>query len=531
MPFITPDNTDNRRLLGVYIYYRLSLGLLLGILHWTGLSQEVFGSARPTLFTNVAVLYIAACVLSLLLYWANLLTTKTVHLLAILIIDFVGLVVLIYASDNLNDGLGYLLLIPMAVASTFLHNRLSIGLAAFATLLVLGMSLLNISSGWGDSSSFFAAGITGVSLFITAIAFNLSAEKIQSSEQTARQQTQQANYLQIISQRIVETMRTGIIVVDNHLRIQLINNAAAQLLTVNNRFEGIDKIDAIYQRLSQWQNDGVIPAGFDFNLENNQIVKVSFATLEEAQFPSIMLFIEDMQRLNQEAQQLKLASLGRLTASIAHEIRNPLGAISHAEQLLSESNSIVANDKKLLSIIHNHSQRINFIITNILEFSRRKRADPQVIHVNQWLRDFKHEFLQHRTGNIDIIDEQRDVHAKVDTNHLYQIINNLLDNGMRYSNAHIQEEKMTLKVNVRTMDQRPYIDIIDYGKGIPSDKRHHIFEPFYTTEDTGSGLGLYLCKELSEANQANLSYSYDIHKTVSIFRLVLAHPKRKIELE
>jgi two-component system sensor histidine kinase PilS (NtrC family) len=309
---------------------------MLGIMHWTGLSRDIFGDAHPELFTDIALLYIAIATLSLLLYWAKILRAYTTHLLAVLIFDFITLVVMIYASGNLTGGLGYLLLIPMAIGSTFLRGQANIGLAAFGTILVIGMSLININNGFGDSKDFFSAGITGVSLFVTAIAFRIFSEKVQTSQYTAKKQTEQADYLQLISQRIVETMRTGIIVVDRDLRIQLINHAAALLLTVNNRFEGVVRVKPIYERLEQWQNDGVIPSSFNFSLENNQTLKVSFAPLEDSRFPSLMLFVEDTQRLNQEAQQLKLASLGRLTASIAHEIRNPLGAISHASQLLDE---------------------------------------------------------------------------------------------------------------------------------------------------------------------------------------------------
>jgi two-component system sensor histidine kinase PilS (NtrC family) len=529
--FLSPTTHDNVRLLGTYVYYRLGLGLILGLMHWAGLSRDVFGYVHPQLFTNVVIFYIIVCTLSLILYRGKSLKPYSAHLLALLAFDFAALVSMIYSSGNLTGGLGYLLLIPMAVGSSFLRGQANIGLAAFGTILVLGMSLLSIKNGASDVRGFFTAGVTGLALFVTAIAFRIFSEKVKVSENTAKKQTEQANYLQLISQKIVETMRTGIIVVDRDLRIQLINNAAALMLTINNKFEGIKGIPSIYKHLKSWKENGVIPSPFTLTLEDNQSIKVSFAYLNDSRFPSIMLFIEDMQRLGQEAQQLKLASLGRLTASIAHEIRNPLGAISHASQLLEESKSINNDDQKLLTIIHNHSQRINFIINNILDFSRRKNADPETINLNQWLSDFKSEYLQHHIGSIEVIYRQRNIYAKIDSTHLHQIISNLVENGMRYSLQKMGREIIKIVIDIQENTHRPFIEIIDYGSGIDDEKTHHLFEPFYTTEVTGSGLGLYLCKELSEANQANLSYHYDKKNKSSLFKLVLAHHQRRIELQ
>ncbi|MEO0442573.1 MAG: ATP-binding protein [Pseudomonadota bacterium] len=531
MAFLATTTKDYHRLLGIYVYYRLSLGLLLGAVHWTGLAKDVFGSARPGLFTDVAVVYIVICVITLFLFWQKKLQPFSTHLLFLLSFDFIALVLMIFASGNITGGLSYLLLIPMAIGSTFLGNQISIGLAAFGTILVLVMVLININTDIGDSRAFFSAGVTGVSLFVTAIAFRIFSDKVQSSEYRAKKQTEQANYLQLISQRIVETMRTGIIVIDRDLRIQLINNAAAVLLSSNKRFQGLNTIEPLAIQLEQWQSDGIIPNSFHFLFDKHRTLQVSFASLDDRRFPSLMLFIEDMQRLNQEAQQLKLASLGRLTASIAHEIRNPLGAISHASQLLNESETIDKQDEELLTIIDKHSQRINFIINNILGFSRRKGASPEFVNVTQWLRDFKQDYLQHHPGSINIESESNTIYAKIDPNHLYQIVSNLVDNGMRHTEKHIGEKKISILIGIETEEERPYLQVVDYGEGIPAESQNKIFEPFFTTESTGSGLGLYLCKELSEANQAELRYDFDTASTTSRFILLLAHPQRKIELK
>ncbi len=503
---------------------------MLGLIHYADISQDVFGSSSPNLFTDVSIVYIAICLLSLIRIRSIDSIPDNIHLSTILICDFIALILMIYASGNINAGLSYLLLIPMAMAATFIKGQ-AYGLAAFGTLLLLLMTFISFKQGDANSQSIFTAGLTGVSLFVITIVVRTFSHKIKVSQDTVKRQKQKTQYSQLISQRIVETMRTGIIVVDTDLKIQLINRAATVLLTKDNKFEDLGDIVFLYEKLFHWQTSDIIPQTMVFESVNNNTIRASFAPLEDERFPSMMIFIEDMQRIGQEAQQLKLASLGRLTASIAHEIRNPLGAISHASQLLNESDSIAQSDQKLLGIIHNHSQRINFIINSILDFSRRNNALPEIINLSQWAENFKREYLeQHNDAIIDIISNEEGITTTVDSNHLYQILTNLVDNGLRYNERSTGEKKVTLQIRLQKKDQCPVIDIIDNGTGIKKEDVHKMFEPFYTTDSMGSGLGLYLCKELSEANQANLRYNYDTEKQQCVFSLILAHPKRRIIL-
>ena len=393
------------------------------------------------------------------------------------------------------------------------------------------MTLISIEQGSERNKSLFYAGLTGVSLFVITVTVRIFSERIKVSQETVKKQEQETQYSQLISQHIVETMRTGIIVVDTNLVIQLINRAATVLLTKDNTFDNLSDIVVLYEKLFYWKTHNAMPASMIFESVNNNTIRASFAALEDERVSSVIIFIEDMQQLTQEAQQLKLASLGRLTASIAHEIRNPLGAISHASQLLNESTTIEKNYHQLLDIIHNHSQRINFTINSILNFSRRDNASPEIININDWLQKFKREYLeQHSDAIIDITIENKIIQTTIDPNHLYQIITNLVDNGLRYNQKNTGEKKVALQVRLQEKNQCPVIDVIDNGLGIKASDIHKIFEPFYTTDALGSGLGLYLCKELSEANQANLRYSYNTVRKQCVFSLILAHHKRRIIL-
>jgi two-component system sensor histidine kinase PilS (NtrC family) len=222
-----------------------------------------------------------------------------------------------------------------------------------------------------------------------------------------------------------------------------------------------------------------------------------------------LIYLEDSSVMAQQAQQMKLASLGRLAAGVAHEIRNPLGAISHAGQLLSESPQLEGPDKRLTEIIQTQSRRMNRIIENVLQLSRRAHSNPQHIRLQSWLEHFASEFAQERHVDahsiaVDINPPDMEIH--VDPTQLQQVLTNLCDNGVRHSADHPGLPKVELRGGVTRESGGPFLDVIDHGSGIPPENAEHIFEPFFTTETTGTGLGLYIARELCEINRARLSY-------------------------
>ena len=209
--------------------------------------------------------------------------------------------------------------------------------------------------------------------------------------------------------------------------------------------------------------------------------------------------------MQQRAQQIKLASLGRLTASIAHEVRNPLGAISHAGQLLSESELLTMEDKRLTRIITEHSRRVNRIIENVLSLSRREAAIPETIELRGWLDRFIEEFTarnQLSHAAVQVVMQTDNLMALFDPGQLHQIMWNLCENALRYSK---RNPLLEFHCGIRSETGRSYIDVIDHGRGIPGEMVEQLFEPFFTTEAKGSGLGLYIARELCEANRASLN--------------------------
>jgi two-component system sensor histidine kinase PilS (NtrC family) len=263
------------------------------------------------------------------------------------------------------------------------------------------------------------------------------------------------------------------------------------------------------------------------------MVQANFTQLDQERGDQILVFIDDLSKVTQQAQQMKLASLGRLTAGIAHEVRNPLGAISHASQLMRESEHLDEGDRKMLEIIQRHSRRVNGIIENVLDLSRRREASSDLVQIDQWLRAFRDDYLQtlsNGSGNTPIINleiEGKLPQARFDVSQIEQVLVNLCDNGLRYSLENTGRSEIELLAGATADGERTYIDVRDFGVGIVMENRTSIFEPFFTTDKGGTGLGLYLARELCESNQAHLSL-VDNKKGGCCFRITFAHHGRMI---
>ncbi len=231
--------------------------------------------------------------------------------------------------------------------------------------------------------------------------------------------------------------------------------------------------------------------------------------------------------MNARVQQSKLASLGRLSASIAHEIRNPVGAMSHAAQLLAESPGLTEHDLRMTEIIQTHSSRVSHIIDNVLQLSRRDLSRPERLDLKTWLDDFADEFvrtLELQEGEFTIGDIPDDLVVRMDRGHLRQVLWNLCDNAVKYASetggimVEIQGDRMSGQ-------GRPYLEVLDCGLGVDPATADKIFEPFFTARSGGTGLGLYISRELCELNRATLLY-LDRPGGGSIFRIVFSDPDR-----
>ena len=424
------------------------------------------------------------------------------------LIDIIIISLMMYASGGLNSGFGMLLVIAVAGGSILRAGKIAILFAAIASLVVLCQELYFDFVLYSISVNYIHAGLLGITFFITAILGHILANQVQQSEELAKQRAVDIENLSLLNDYIIQRMQSGVIVLDDESRIRMLNESAKIYLGIKSDvyYKSIDGVlPVLSAKLKSWlDNKGEHTVIFRPTLGNADL-RATFTKLNpEARF-GVLIFLEDVSRLQQQAQQMKINSLGRLAASIAHEVRNPLGAISHASQLLLESDSLKREDKHLTEIIMQHSDRVNTIIENTLKISRREPSVAQSIQLKGWLEDFIQDFSkQHKLGTnaIELSVRPEDMAISIDPDQLHQIVMNLSENALRYST-----KMPLLKYNCGADKDKKiaYLEIIDQGAGILEDDLEHLFEPFFTTEAGGSGLGLYIAKELCEANQAYLT--------------------------
>jgi two-component system sensor histidine kinase PilS (NtrC family) len=406
-------------------------------------------------------------------------------------------------------------------------------LAAAATLAILTEQFFVGVA--GGTSNYTAAGILGAIMFGLALAARPLARRIQASEALALQFGIDLKNLSELNDYIVQHLRESIVVIDPSNTIRLINSSAMQLLDLASPSRGQpieDASKAIGDYIERWRRDSGLTSHAEFAMAtagSNAQIKAHLAPLgkDNRRDGPVLVFLEDASVMNERVQQSKLASLGRLSASIAHEIRNPVGAMSHAAQLLAESEGMSDDDLRLTEIIQTHSSRVSHIIDNVLQLSRRESSRPERLPLGPWLEDFQSEFVRThelQEGELTIVDVPQRLEVRMDPGHLRQVLWNLCDNAVKYAS-----ETGGILVEMRAGrlqgHGRPYLEILDSGLGVDPATADKIFEPFYTERSGGTGLGLYISRELCELNRATLMY-LDRPGGGSIFRIVFADPDR-----
>jgi len=507
--------------------YRLVIAGLLCVLILTGNLPPPMAQFDAGLFAFAGFGYLGLAVVAQVLLESRLLPF-VMQVPAQVLLDVVLLSALMYASGGVASGFGILVLVAIAGGSLLAGRRVAFVLAAAATLAVLSQELY-LASRAADAGNYPHAGFLGASFFIVAIAGHGLSRRVRESEALADQRASDLANLAELNEHIIQRMQAGILVLDASAAIRLINASAVNLLGLQGRVVGrrlaeiAPPLDEQYQRWRVERRHAT--RVFRTDGPGNELL-ASFTNLGTGRDDASLIFLEDAAVTRQRAQQMKLASLGRLTASIAHEIRNPLGAISHAGQLLAESPGRDPNDERLTGIIRDHAARVNVIIDNVLQLGRREMAVQEQFEIRPWLEAFVAELrAQHQLPDaaVALAVEPPDTVVRMDRSQLQQVLWNLCENALRYSTG---TPAIELAAGVNPATQRPYLDVVDHGPGIDPAAAEQLFEPFFTTEAAGSGLGLYIASELCEANQASLRLM-DNGPRGCRFRISFAHPDKQ----
>lgn len=496
--------------LRLYSLYRIVIAGLLVTLTLSHLGPEVLRLINPKLFDITAASYlVCSLILSLMARFHKPEFTIQIRLQSLL--DLICLVLIMQASGGINSGMGMLLIISVGAISLIKPGRFALFYAALASLTLLADQVYGLLIQSYTHAAYTQTGILGATLFGTALLASRLALSARKSEVLAERRRIDLDALSKINEQIIEHIQSGIIVIDSMGKIRLINQSAWHLLGepgLGNPERVGEKAPEVLDAYHAWKS-GTGPEKTSIKLDlNNQELQLRFSNLAGPGEQNSLIYLEDTGERRRIAQEMKLASLGRLTASIAHEIRNPLGAISHAAQLLDESPELIQADKRLVGIMLDQSRRMNSVIQNILRLSRREESQPEAIRLNEWLEQFAGEFSQHHGFDRSLIQinlDPEDTQVIFDPGQLHQVAWNLCSNAKKYACANNPQACLRIQGGIDDGDT-PYLDVIDNGPGVPIELQDKLFEPFFTTDSQGVGLGLYISREMCENNSAHLEY-------------------------
>ena len=514
--------------------FRLLISTALLLLFAVDSAPHFFGDTKPTLFAASASGYLVFAILSAISLRGDW-VPRPILAVTQLFVDIIAIVLLMHASGGIESGLGGLLVIFIGAGSLVLPMIVSASLAAIATFAILGEQVYTQVTSLSLTPNYSAAGILCGIIFAIALATQPLARRIRATEALARQFGVDLKNLSELNEYIVQHLRESIVVIDTSNAIRLINSSAARLLGAGGALPGTPLNEAsapLANYIAKWRTDEAPTSHAELTLvsEGNSVrITAHLAPLgkDGRRDGPILVFLEDASHINERVQQSKLASLGRLSASIAHEKRNPVGAMSHAAQLLAESPGLGDDDLRLTEIIQAHSSRVSQIIDNVLQLSRRDPGRPQRLPLKSWLEDFAREFvrtLELQEGEFTIGDVPDHLEARMDPSHLRQVLWNLCDNAVKYA-SETGGICVEVQGGVMSGQGRPYIEVLDSGLGVDASTVDKIFEPFFTARSGGTGLGLYISRELCELNRATLLY-LDRPGGGSIFRIVFSDPDR-----
>jgi two-component system sensor histidine kinase PilS (NtrC family) len=423
--------------------------------------------------------------------------------------DIVVVAALTYFNGGIQSNLGMLLLVSLAAAGLISRGRITLFYAALASIAILLEHAYSVLTHEAAVGQFLQAGILSASYFAVAWLSHTLSKYAIASEKLAFVRGVDLSNMAEANRLMIQDMPDGVLVVDERGAVRQSNPSAERLLghvfltdspcVLGNCSPLLDAMFAAWRQNKALGHEVLrLPT-------TNRLVRVRFLPVQREGFWGAVIVLEDMQRVQEQAQQVKLAALGRLTANIAHEVRNPLSSISYAAELLQEGQQDPAQ-LRLSRIILDNTARLNRIVQDVMQLNRRDRAHMEELDLAQRLPAFVEELCQTQRISLETIRIEAPPECRVsfDRGHLDQVLWNLCRNALHYS----QKKDGSVQLCAMCLDEgRVVLDVKDDGPGIDAETAQKLFEPFFTTDARGTGLGLYIARELCEANGAVLEYS------------------------
>jgi two-component system sensor histidine kinase PilS (NtrC family) len=503
-----PEST--RRILWIVAIYRVVYGVLLFALSLI-IDYSKISVLSPWAFIFITGLYVIFGVLS---FWKvhgegfSRLTPSRLAL-GLLLIDTTFIPMVMLATGSALLPLPILLLPQLALSGWAMGTRTAYVHAAIATIILVGLDLYRAFGGQISSAQTFQTGLIGFGYFTTVAVSIALGRYTRASEALAAKRGVDIANLEQVNHLIIQDMQDGVLVVGDDGVVRGHNIQITRLLGGFGRLQSGMPLTQFSPTLhNYWQHWRVdhnqpLPA---FQVDPSQHMLRARLVQIGAAGPSggTLIYVEDMGRAQAEAQQIKLAAMGRLTASIAHEVRNPLSAINQAAQLLKEDGLDAPSADRLLTMICNNAKRIDRIVSEVLQLNRRDRQQPEAVPLAEVMRQIAEEVVQAEkmpVGTLSVT-VPADLIVSFDRGHLGQVIWNLVTNAWQHGSRRADSIRITARLGYH--GDVILCEIDDDGPGIAPELHERVFEPFFTTRSSGTGLGLYIARELADANNAAL---------------------------
>lgn len=517
---------DRLRILKYFSVYSALITIGLMSLFFMDIDLGFLGQADPKVYPMVLALHAVMTIVFMVLAF-SVGQAHYDHLIAFFLIDITLVAGLIFSSGT-GTSLSYLMIINIAVGNALVSGQKGFLLSAWAAICLVYIEYFFKQKGF--DYNFVNAGTLGLIFFVSALIIQALVKRLHLSVDINRQQADNLLSMEQLTKLVLKRLETGVVVVDDNNDIIFQNAAAQKLLGYPGPIRALpEKMQMRYEQYLKFPKHKPEPfkAG-----PTTAKVQIMFTPLMPGTNRGTVVFIEDTNVVYQQAQQLKQQSLGKLSASIVREIREPMKGIYLIAKSISKT-LIASGDRQKHEQIKNHSARIDRIIKNVQSLSSTKASEYEKTPIGKWTyaltKHLESSLLKNIVLQVKVSRAPMDVIC--DRSQMQQAIRNLLENAVFFSRQKNGDSaRIIIMVGQNKATRETVIDIQDNGYGVGLDDLDHIFEPFYTSEEDKPGLGLYLAKQFCEMNMARLDYVAS--QQGARFRITfpdIEHVKRKLE--